>query len=289
MRDDLLDAQASVDWAIAQIPVFEEKLAAWNAKRPYELVVENDPNTGDHLLVAYLMGSLDPIVNAELGVIINSTRTALDLLAASLACRNGKKPDRGTHFPIFEQEMIDPLTGIEGKEWLTKPEQLAIKSLKPYRRGDHTLWPLHHLDIARKHERLLHAVPDVSGFLFQQGKPGDERGFMFLSGMRRLERLENKTILSRFPGATTLPFDFSDGNAHIAAHIMFDEAEIGVTGEEVAGTLLILPEPLLATSKAVLSPLISRAATKTGSRMNTETYSYWGGWKDALAGFPAPS
>ena len=33
-------------------------------------------------------------------------------------------------------------------------------------------------------------------------------------------------------------------------------------------------------------PLISRAATNTGSRMNTETYSYWHGWKDALAGFP---
>jgi hypothetical protein len=33
-------------------------------------------------------------------------------------------------------------------------------------------------------------------------------------------------------------------------------------------------------------PLISRTATKTGSRMNTETYSYWHGWKDALAGFP---
>jgi hypothetical protein len=29
-----------------------------------------------------------------------------------------------------------------------------------------------------------------------------------------------------------------------------------------------------------------RAAIRMGSYMETETYSYWRGWKDALAGFP---
>jgi hypothetical protein len=31
--------------------------------------------------------------------------------------------------------------------------------------------------------------------------------------------------------------------------------------------------------------LASRAATKTDNYMDAETYSYWRGWKDALAGF----
>jgi len=43
--------------------------------------------------------------------------------------------------------MIDPLHGIEGKKWLSKGEQAMIKALKPYKGGDHTLWPLHQLDI----------------------------------------------------------------------------------------------------------------------------------------------
>src|SRR5213082_2682848 len=106
MRDDLLDAQASVDWAVCQLNVFREKLAGWNAKCPLEIVAEDDPVTGDHLLSAYSMGSPDPIMNAEVGVIINSTRTALDFLAASLSLRNGRKPDRRTQFPIFKSEEL---------------------------------------------------------------------------------------------------------------------------------------------------------------------------------------
>jgi hypothetical protein len=31
--------------------------------------------------------------------------------------------------------------------------------------------------------------------------------------------------------------------------------------------------------------LVSRGAIKAGSYMDAETYSYWRGWKDALAGF----
>jgi hypothetical protein len=240
MRDDLLDAQSSVDWAISQIPIFQEKIASWNAKRPYEIMVEIDPQTSDYLLVAYSMGPLDPIVNAELGVIINSARTALDLLAASLCRRNGNKPSADTHFPIFasEQCMIDPLTGIEGKKWLSRGERASIKDLKPYKGGDHTIWPLHQLDVLRKHTRLVSARPDVSGFRFESGTPGGEQGYMMISGLRGIERLEDKTILARIGGTTAPRFDMTHGNAHVAAHITFDEADIGITDEEVATTLL---------------------------------------------------
>ena len=146
-------------------------MAAWSANRPYEITAETDSKTGEHTLAAVLTKPLAPILNAELGVIVNSTRAALDILAASLAQRNDKKPDAGTHFPIFasEQCMIDPLHGIEGKKWLIKAERATIKALKPYEGGDHTIWPLHHLDVVRKHERLIKAIPDVSGFMFQQG------------------------------------------------------------------------------------------------------------------------
>ena len=72
---------------------------------------------------------------------INSLRSALDLLAAALATRNGEKPSPDTHFPIFacEQDIIDPLTGIEGEKWLSKSDRATIKSFKPYRGGDSTI------------------------------------------------------------------------------------------------------------------------------------------------------
>jgi hypothetical protein len=237
--DDLLDAQASVDWAVTQIPILQDKLAAWNAKRPYEIMTEIDPKTGANLLVAYLMGPLDPIVNAELGVIVNSIRTALDLLAASLCRRNGNKPSADTHFPIFgsEQCMIDPLTGIEGKKWLSKRERAAIKALRPYKGGDHTLWSLHQLDILRKHERLISARPDVSAFSYRSGPPREGRGYLAVSGERTIERSEYKTVLIGFIGPVAQALDMTKGNAHVSAHVTFNEADLGIINEEVATTL----------------------------------------------------
>ena len=35
MRDDLSDAQASVDWAKAQIPILEKRFPAWERTDPY--------------------------------------------------------------------------------------------------------------------------------------------------------------------------------------------------------------------------------------------------------------
>jgi hypothetical protein len=161
------------------------------------------------------------------------------LLAASLCRRNSNEPSADTHFPIFgsDQDMIDPLTGIEGKKWLSQSERAAIKELRPYKGGDHTIWPLHKLDILRKHDRLLSVHPDVRSFLYQRGNPADGRG-LFISGFRGIERLENKMILSRIGGPAVLPFSLSEGAAHVAAHVTFNEPDIGVVDEEVATTLL---------------------------------------------------
>jgi hypothetical protein len=239
LRDDLLHAQAALDWAVSQIPIFQEKLAAWNAKGPYEISIELDPQTGDHLLVANLLKPLDPLINAEVGVIINSIRAALDFLAASLCRRNGKKPNADTHFPIFESEqcMIDPLTGIEGKKWLSKRERAAIKALKPYHGGDDTIWPLHQLDRLRKHERLISARADVSSFHYQGGTASGESGYMFIGGLRGIASLEDKTILNRFRSVAP-PFDAAQSHTHVAAFVVFNEAKIGLVDQEVATTLL---------------------------------------------------
>ena len=230
MRDDLLPAKAAVDWAVAQIEALQRDLIAWSSRRPYQDVREVDPNTGENLLVCYLTTPLDLSVNVEAGLIINSIRTSLDLLAASLARRNGKNANAETHFPIFDshQSMIEPRKGIEGKKWLSETERAIIKSLKPYRGGDDAIWPLHQLDIRRKHDRLVKAIPSVAGAL----TVGKKR--MRLTGALGIERLEDKTILRR----SREPIDDLEGNTHIAAFVVFNEPEIGLVDQEVAETLL---------------------------------------------------
>jgi hypothetical protein len=177
---------------------------SWFAKDPYFIIEELDPQTGEHLVCAYLLGPLDLTMNVEVGLIINSIRTALDLLAASLARRNGYNPTADTHFPIFcLRTMYDhPLTGIESKKWLSKRERVTIKALRPYGGGDDAIWPLHQLDIRRKHYRLVEAVPTANGMLWMGPK-----GAILFGGSRRIERLNDKTVLRR----STEPVDLAQG------------------------------------------------------------------------------
>jgi hypothetical protein len=52
MRDDLLGAQAAVDWAIAQIPPIQESLIQWQRGSPYVIVREADAESGGDIVVA---------------------------------------------------------------------------------------------------------------------------------------------------------------------------------------------------------------------------------------------
>lgn len=229
MRADLLDAQASVDWAETQIPLLQEGFVAWQRRNPYSVVQEPHPDgNGDAMVVYDQPFPLE--INAWVGAIIGSMRSSLDLLAAALAVRSRVKPSTDTHFPIYrsDHDFIDPLGGIESKKWLGQREMAAVKSFKPYHGGDTVLWPLHRLDIARKHERLISARPDVSGY-FMLGS------HMVVGGAKAIERVENKTILRRVEPGERLYV--TQGNTLLAVFITFNEAALGLANEEVATTL----------------------------------------------------
>jgi hypothetical protein len=225
MRDDLLDAQASVDWAVAQIPVLQKRFMAWMWSGPYESVVEPDPQTGCDLVIIRRTRAADLSFNAEAGIIIHAIKSALDMVAAALAKRNGKKPSADTHFPIFRshQESFDPLTGIEGKKWLSKAEIATIKAFKPYEGGDEFLFPFHHLDNMRKHERLIEIVPIIQSFV-TSGWEGETIG-----GTPVWEGSKDKAVLFRGrPGAR---LRVTKSNPNITYAITLNEAA-GLLGKK---------------------------------------------------------
>jgi hypothetical protein len=71
---------------------------------------------------------------------------------------------------IQEKKVYFPIGGSEAnfidKKWsgrkflaaLPTKEREMIESLKPYQGGSHAIWSMHHLDIVRKHRRLLSVV-----------------------------------------------------------------------------------------------------------------------------------
>jgi hypothetical protein len=98
MRADLLDAQAAIDWAVAQSNELTKRFIAWKRDKPYALVIDTDSQPGKKLYRFGNIKPLDPIINAEAGAVIHSIRSSLDLLTCAVAARNGFPESKSTYF-----------------------------------------------------------------------------------------------------------------------------------------------------------------------------------------------
>lgn len=158
MRDDLLDAEASIAWAVSSLPSLQERLSSWLDLNVY-LHVEDEPPPATHNPVVLVEKEpLPRAFNVEAGAYLNVIRSSLDILATSLANRHGiRRPDRA-YFP--HAKSVEAFTqgnyrGHEFVEGLPDGERAIIEMLKPYDGGNGLLADLHSLDIMRKHRRLI--------------------------------------------------------------------------------------------------------------------------------------
>jgi hypothetical protein len=160
MRDDLLDAQACIDWAVGKLPAFQDEIDDWVSENIDVEVRETPPPATHNLVVAFPKVPLPSGFNVEVGAFINVIRSSLDLLATALFVRNRNSISKmaEAHFPIYRssQCFVDPLSGLESIKWLSAAEKAILKDLKPYDGGNPLLWSLHQADIMRKHRRMLY-------------------------------------------------------------------------------------------------------------------------------------
>ena len=224
MGDDLLDAKAAVDWAVAQIPVMQKRVILWRRDKPYSVAIDTDSDPGKKLYRIVGIKPLDPMINAEAGAIIHSIRSSLDLLACALAARNGFPESRDTYFPIWrtEADFLNPQSQVLKKiKRLSQIDQVIIKGLRPYPGGNKLLCAFHDLDLTRKHRRLLNM------FAFPRGVAFDGEGPITLEDWRDFDE---KSVLISTPA--TAP----DGEIHVGLHIAFNET--GITrGQDIAGPI----------------------------------------------------
>lgn len=106
MRDDLLHAQASVDWAVAQLPAFQERLRGWLDTNIDTIVKELPPDTPNNMIVATEKAPLPLAFQVEAGVYINAIRSSLDILAATLAYRHCPTLVDDAYFPVVKDAAI---------------------------------------------------------------------------------------------------------------------------------------------------------------------------------------
>lgn len=160
MRNDLLYAQAAIDWAVSNFPSFNQRLNAWVEANVRIGIEELDSQHTHDLLIAGEQEFLPLHFSVEAGAYINTIRSALDMLAVTLAHRHGiAKPD-DMHFPIVTagEAIFKSRNGFNGDKLingLPDAERKIIESLRPYKGGNELIFALHRLDIMRKHQRLL--------------------------------------------------------------------------------------------------------------------------------------
>jgi hypothetical protein len=198
---------------------------AWQRTDAYQVISERDPESRKNFAVAIKREPFPRAITAGVGGVINSCRCSLDLLAAALAKRNGVKPSPDTHFPIRKREtdFLLLMDEIKCKGWLAASDIDKIKSLKPYKGGDDSLWPMHALDVLRKHERLLSASGEIGSFHMLGAQS------IRIGGAPIIKRLEDKTVLCEMA-----PEDVArvtQGNSLFVVDILLNEAAIGLTDE----------------------------------------------------------
>jgi hypothetical protein len=218
MRNDLLEAQACIDWAIAQLPILKGRLAKWLESRPYLAVTHKDAETGEETIQIEERQSIPLIINAETGVIINSIRSSLDVLANILAKRNGCVDPKDVRFPIarsFDAFANGKRGGRKAISALSPADQATIENLKPYQGGDDLLWALHHMDIMRKHRQLIVVNPIPRSVMVSRwGDSHPELEFI-----NTFEPLKHGTVLALVPPG-------SDYKVKIRPEVTFSEAGI---------------------------------------------------------------
>jgi hypothetical protein len=155
MRDDLLDACAAIEWAESQLDCLRARGKRWFEEAPYLASTEEDPQTGNKVLQVNPSEPLPRLINAEVGAIINSIRTSLDLLATALAQRHCQRLITDAYFPICETEAEWQGRGHKRIKRLSAADQATIKDLQPCYGGDKLLIAVNRLDNVRKHQRLL--------------------------------------------------------------------------------------------------------------------------------------
>ena len=158
MRVDLLNAQASVDWPVSQLPSFRNRVNSWLSANIYVSYEDPDPNVPNLVVVAVEKELFPLAFMVEAGAYLNAIRSSLDILACALAARYGIPKADEASFPIAPSEEAfasGKYKGVEFVKELPDGERAKIEALKPYAGGNDLLWTLHRLDITRKHKRLI--------------------------------------------------------------------------------------------------------------------------------------
>lgn len=176
----------------------EELLQRFTESDPYELVAENDPETGRREVKVARAEAIPAGIGLAAGDCIHNLRSALDHLIWQLVVANDGNPeDLQTAFPVWRTE-ADFVSAKPGPaKGISKQALDLLYGLKPYKGGNDALWRLHRLDIVDKHRLLLAVASNAESTVVNLGALGRE--VFELPGMKPIPDLPD--MPTRLPAA----------------------------------------------------------------------------------------
>jgi hypothetical protein len=220
MCDDLLDAQACVDWAVEQLPALGDRLNGWLR---LNVVVEVEDAGPSNVLVAVQREELPRSFNVEIGAYLNTLRSSLDILASAVAVRHDICAPEDAYFPIARSESALGVLGSRSAKFLAGlplPQRAHIEALKPYMGGNEDLWSLHQLDIMRKHRRLLTVIAEPDFFSVEGA--GIHKYFTpVATGFMRADNASERKVVLGLMAKDAPPYGMK-----FAPYVAFDETAI---------------------------------------------------------------
>jgi hypothetical protein len=173
MKDDLLDADASVRWAETNLPSFEQRLNAWLAENVDMIVKELPDDPSRDGLVVCENARLPRFFTVEAGAYLNAIRSSLDVLMTAIGKRDSVLGLDDAYFPVARNAdafVRGDYKGSKVVRQLSGTHRKLIEGLKPYPRGNNLLVALHHLDNRRKHRALLNLSAEPNSMTIGGGK-----------------------------------------------------------------------------------------------------------------------
>ena len=155
--------QVKLERAEHLIQELDVAIRAFLGTHPYEVLIENNPNTSERRYYVGRADAVPPEITCIVGDAVHNLRSVLDHIVYQLVAVNGGKPNTQTCFPIFDNP-DDYKTKSPGKiKGMSQAAAERIDAIKPYKGASLYLWWLHKLDIIDKHRMLFASGIRVSG------------------------------------------------------------------------------------------------------------------------------
>jgi hypothetical protein len=151
-------AYVQLDGARHDLDAFKDRIRTFQEHDAYEVIADRDPSTGDELVrIRHIKPHAD--FGRQLGIIVQSLRSALDYLIYQLALLDSRRDQKGTQFPIADSPELFESACKQGRLKGLNAEHIGmIESLQPYNGGD-WLAVLRDLSNPSKH-KTLHTATD---------------------------------------------------------------------------------------------------------------------------------